>query len=460
MTHRRLLHVTASLLAVFLFTACAGAATPTAAPPAVPDISAAPVSGVEVLRLAGEPLDLRLVVRGTLPDACLRTGTPVVERRARLFEVQLPVSRPEGQNCPPVPFDYEQIVRLPSEAVLPGAYTLLVNGALFTFDVPDPRIMASVTGAEEAVAVNIPNAVDVPTAVPLPDPTAVPEPDPTPTPEVRPTAVVLGGQDPDNCHKAALYAEADVVPGSLYEPGQPFLITWKVQNAGTCAWDDSYALVLVEGNNLGAPGPLPVPPAAPGEVVDISAALLAPIAPGAHQGSWAIAAPNGYTFGVGGSGLYPLTARIVTRAMQPDVLSIDLQCGAERGYAEEKEIYDLINAERAAVGLPPVEWVDEIAHVASGFSFELACYDRITHHGRDGFLFPVRLQRAGLLFETSNEMIYAGNGGPQGAVKWWMQSTIHKPIMLSPRYTKVGIGYVILSRNPYKQRVTVDFIKP
>jgi uncharacterized protein YkwD len=303
-------------------------------------------------------------------------------------------------------------------------------------------------------------AAAAPTAAPpLETPTEI-IPTAAPVQTIAPTAVVLGGDDQNNCYKAALFSEASVPPGELFDPDQQFVVTWKVQNAGTCAWDSSYSLVSVDGADLGAAGHLPLPEAAPGEVVEITASLLAPIAPGSHRGAFAIAAPSGYTFGTGGAGRYPLEVRIVTRAMQPDLLSLDLQCGAERGRAEEKEVYDLINAERALVGLPPVEWLEEITRVAAEFSFEMACFDRISHHGRDGFLYPVRLQRAGLLFSSSNEMIYAGNGGPRGAVQWWMGSTIHKPIMLSERYSKVGIGYVILSRNPYKQRVTVDFLTP
>lgn len=461
MTFKRKLLAAAVFTTMLLLAACTLVQTETAAPPSAPEITSAPVREVEVLRLAGDPLELRLVVRGTLPDACLRPGAAVVERRGRLYEVQIPASRPPGQGCPAIAVDYEQVVRLPVESLPAGNYTLLVNGVLFGFDLPDQRAAAN-PGANppEAAPTAQPQATATP--VPVVEQPSTPEVVLTalPGPTVVPAKVVLGGSDPANCHKAALYGEASVKPGSLFEPGQPFVVTWKVQNAGTCAWGAGYELVLADGDSLGAPARLPLPPAQPGEVVDISAALLAPIPPGTHQGAWAIAAPNGYTFGTGGAGLYPLTVRIVTRAMQPDTLSLDLQCGAERGRAEEKEIYELINAERALAGVPPVEWVDEITNVATAFSFELACYDRISHHGRDGFLYPVRLQRANIVFDSSNEMIYAGNGGPKGAVAWWMQSTIHKPIMLSDRYSKVGIGYVILSRNPYKQRVTVNFIKP
>ncbi len=90
----------------------------------------------------------------------------------------------------------------------------------------------------------------------------------------------------------------------------------------------------------------------------------------------------------------------------------------------------------------------------------MACYDRASHYGVDGMLYNVRLQRDGILFVTSNEIIYSGNGGPKGAVKWWMNSPIHKPIVLSDEYAQVGIGFVYYEGNPYKQRITVNFIRP
>jgi uncharacterized protein YkwD len=296
-----------------------------------------------------------------------------------------------------------------------------------------------------------------PTAVPADLPTLAPPPSPTPTA----TPLALGvGSDPASCvNKAAFYADLTIPNGTPFAAGAKFTKTWLVMNVGSCTWGPGYQLVFAGGDPLGAPQKLPLPAARPKQVVQVSVDMTAPEAPQGYESNWAFQSPDGYLFGTGNPGVIPLTVKVVVVA-RPVGLPSGLDCGAVRLTDMEKQVLDEINKTRASFGLYPYQLAENISQTALNHSLEMACYNREDHHGRDGMLYNVRLQRDGIAFATSNEMIYSGNGGPAGAVDWWMHSHIHRPITLSTQYTVVGIGFVYYDKNPYKMRITVDLIHP
>jgi polar amino acid transport system substrate-binding protein len=84
-------------------------------------------------------------------------------------------------------------------------------------------------------------------------------------------------------------------------PGTPFQKSWRIQNNGTCTWGEGYLLTPVGGNVPqatmgGAPTPV-AGPVVPGQTVDVTVDLVAPLAPGVYQGFWSMRAPNGLLFG-------------------------------------------------------------------------------------------------------------------------------------------------------------------
>ncbi|MBE2222075.1 MAG: transporter substrate-binding domain-containing protein [Anaerolineae bacterium] len=84
-------------------------------------------------------------------------------------------------------------------------------------------------------------------------------------------------------------------------PGQPFTKGWRIQNTGTCAWNQSYRLVFASGNNPqaqmgGQPTPI-VGTVAPGQQYDIYVNFVAPIQPGTYQSFWTMSDPQNTTFG-------------------------------------------------------------------------------------------------------------------------------------------------------------------
>jgi hypothetical protein len=83
-----------------------------------------------------------------------------------------------------------------------------------------------------------------------------------------------------------------------------------LKNTGTCTWTPAYSLVFIDGNNLGAPQPQSLPgDVAPGETVDLSIDLKAPVTQGIHRGNWKLRSSSGIVFGVGGGG--PFYVQIV-----------------------------------------------------------------------------------------------------------------------------------------------------
>jgi uncharacterized protein YkwD len=438
------------------------------------------VRSVEVLRSA-DPQDIRVIARVSLPNACYRLGDATVSQQGWEFSVTLPVQKVSDQGCASVPISQDQVVRLPADKLAPGNYIVLVNGYLGTFNV---ATAARQPAADLPTAIATPAAVstaveaaaaptEAPTLAPTtnagknpstsPAPTIGPietiPPAPLPTSTPAPLALAVG-KDPANCtNRAAFYGDLTIPDGTPFEAGSRFTKTWLVMNVGSCTWGSGYQLVFAGGDALGAAQKIPLAQAAPRQVVQISVDMTAPVAPQSYVSDWAILSPDGYSFGMGNPGISPLGAKISVVAREAGLPS-GLDCGAFRLKDQEQQVLDQINKTRSEYGLYPLELVEDISQVALKHSLEMACYNRESHRGLDGMLYNVRLQRDNIEFQTSNEIIYSGNGGPAGSIKWWMNSPIHKPIVLSSKYTKVGIGFVYYNGNPYKQRITVDFIHP
>lgn len=125
----------------------------------------------------------------------------------------------------------------------------------------------------------------------------------TATPKsILPTASLTpSGPTPTPCIDRATFVDDVTIPDGTYlDPGVSFVKTWRLRNAGTCTWDSAYALVLVDGERLGGPLAKPLPgPVAPGETVDLSLTLTAPLDLGTHRGNWQLRNAVGVLFGTG-----------------------------------------------------------------------------------------------------------------------------------------------------------------
>jgi hypothetical protein len=164
-----------------------------------------------------------------------------------------------------------------------------------------------------------------PTAVPpLALPTQAPSvPPPTQAPTEMSTAIPTGTATATpgegDCDKATFVADVTVPDDTVFDPGDSFTKTWRLRNAGTCAWTSAYALVFVDGRQMKGPDSAPLSGSVnPGQTVDLSVQLVAPNATGTYRGDWMLRNPEGETFGLGSDADRPFFVQIVVGESSED----------------------------------------------------------------------------------------------------------------------------------------------
>jgi len=121
---------------------------------------------------------------------------------------------------------------------------------------------------------------------------------PTSPPGATQTPLPTSTQVP--CDLAKFEKDVTYPDNTQVAPGQSFVKTWRLLNAGTCTWTTGYSLVLAGGDGMGAPSALPLPgSAAPGQTLDISVTLTAPQASGTYKGNFMLRNPSNVVFGLG-----------------------------------------------------------------------------------------------------------------------------------------------------------------
>ncbi len=129
---------------------------------------------------------------------------------------------------------------------------------------------------------------------PSAEPSVAPLPPSTPVPTRPPTSAL----SPTPCVPDARWvADVTVPDNTTLAPGTPFVKTWRVRNAGTCAWEPGTRLVFISGEPMGGPPAVDVPALAPGAQTDVSVNLTAPAAPGTYRANYQFQAPDGTRFG-------------------------------------------------------------------------------------------------------------------------------------------------------------------
>lgn len=98
------------------------------------------------------------------------------------------------------------------------------------------------------------------------------------------------------CNQAVFITDVTIPDGTVISPGQPFTKTWRLQNTGSCTWDSTYRLVFENGDPLGVPAgyaqALTSGQVSPGQTLDITVNLTAPLASRSYKGYWGIREPN------------------------------------------------------------------------------------------------------------------------------------------------------------------------
>lgn len=145
----------------------------------------------------------------------------------------------------------------------------------------------------------------------------------TPAPTFPPLATSTGGTpfgsapttapvgSTTGCYGLRYVSDVSVPDNTTMTPGQTFTKTWKVLNAGTCAWDAGFKFAFVGGEQMGGTTQTLAASVAAGATFDISVPMTAPTnRTGTLRGDWRMSTAAGQFFGdpiyvqivVGGSG--------------------------------------------------------------------------------------------------------------------------------------------------------------
>ena len=107
-------------------------------------------------------------------------------------------------------------------------------------------------------------------------------------PTVAPTA---------GCYGLRFVSDVSVPDNTTMTPGQAFTKTWKVLNAGTCAWDAGFKFAFVGGEQMGGTTQTLSASVAAGSTFDIAVPMTAPNRTGTLRGNWRMSTAAGQFFG-------------------------------------------------------------------------------------------------------------------------------------------------------------------
>ena len=121
-----------------------------------------------------------------------------------------------------------------------------------------------------------------------------------------PTVSLIINVGPSQTPADAVTVISQTVPdGSQLLPGENFLKVWRLRNAGTTTWTN-YRAVFVQSPGAGAmsvnlltsgASTVPIPTAAPGDLIDLSLPMRAPAEPGTYASYWQLQNASGTLFG-------------------------------------------------------------------------------------------------------------------------------------------------------------------
>lgn len=100
-----------------------------------------------------------------------------------------------------------------------------------------------------------------------------------------------------------------------------------------------------------------------------------------------------------------------------------------------------INAERAAVGCPPVVQHWQLNAAAQHHAEDMAINNYVSHYSQDGRTFIDRINAEGYAWLEANENVGAGIESPETMVAMWMQSQYHRDNLLNCNVTEIGVGF-------------------
>lgn len=219
-------------------------------------------------------------------------------------------------------------------------------------------------------------------------------------------------------------------------------------------------------------GPMsqPLEPANPGDSIDISVNLQAPLRGGSYTGNWWFSSDTGENFGVGVPAKGKIWAAINVGFLpqggqgspaaptpepggnQPPQPTQPAQPGAgcplQRDTAYEQQVLALINQGRSAQGLPILVAEPRLQAAALRHSNDMACNNWASHIGTDGTDWYARVAQAGYAnYNSARENVWYGLPKFGADAQWFYNqmnnSPVHHDNMFFPTATEIGIAFVL-----------------
>jgi hypothetical protein len=105
----------------------------------------------------------------------------------------------------------------------------------------------------------------------------------------------------DSCNNSAYIADVTYPDNTVIKPGINFEKVWRVQNTGTCTWDDGYKLVFIAGDKALDPVTFEFTDSkdfvSGGETADLGVDLTSPLKEGTYSATWRMQSDTGVFFG-------------------------------------------------------------------------------------------------------------------------------------------------------------------
>ncbi len=138
-----------------------------------------------------------------------------------------------------------------------------------------------------------------------------------------------------------------------------------------------------------------------------------------------------------------------------NVLPEDLQPAPDP--EAEQQMFQLVNEERTSVGLPPLSWDDRLVPIARAHSAEMFKLRYFSHQSPVAGSPFDRLKAGGITYSRAGEnLAYAQS--VTVAHRGLMSSEGHRANILSPQFTRIGIG--VMSAGAYGRMFTQMFVTP
>jgi hypothetical protein len=204
--------------------------------------------------------------------------------------------------------------------IVVGAILLSACGATAATEVPTNTVEPNAIRTEAVQTFS----ADL-TATAFAAPTSTPAATNTPLVVLSPPATSTGGAPfgvtapaggvvpTSGCYGLSFVSDVTIPDNTPVTPGQTFTKTWKVKNAGSCAWDAGFKFAFTGGEQMGGTSYTLPSAVAAGAVTDISVSMTAPNKTGTLRGNWRMSTASGQFFGdevyvqvvIGGSGAAP-----------------------------------------------------------------------------------------------------------------------------------------------------------